>query len=289
VAGQFLVVVSGRRLSQPRDVRISAPMPYTHLTIASEGRHPLCPEEGDKRALLRTIGRVAAGHVVLFALVDDHLHVVLAGTEMELLQLRRGLTLAVRAAVDTPVAPTFARTVKTRLHLENLVGYLLRQTSHHGLAGHPALTTGSCFPDLVGARAVSGLDLRLCVVLPRFRPEDAFTHVGLVAPLVPASDEVIRRAGVARVVAATTAAAASGPVLKGHSASEFVARRAAARLLSGAGFGADLLATELGIDPRSVRRLAVAPAPDTLIAAVRLRVALEDLVLASPLQTRAAS
>jgi hypothetical protein len=38
-----------------------------------------------------------------------------------------------------------------------------------------------------------------------------------------------------------------------------------------------------------VRRLAVAPAPDTLIAAVRLRVALEDLVLASPLQTRAAS
>ncbi len=35
--------------------------------------------------------------------------------------------------------------------MSNVFGYLLRQPSHHDLQVHPALWTGSCFLDLVGA------------------------------------------------------------------------------------------------------------------------------------------
>ena len=115
MCGHILVVRTRPALPRARRVRISAAMPYTHLTLSSEGRHPLCPEEPARRALLHVIGRVAAGHVVLFALVDDHLHLVLAGTDAVLARLRQAVTLAVRAAVGIPLEPPYSRPVQTQI------------------------------------------------------------------------------------------------------------------------------------------------------------------------------
>lgn len=108
---------------------------------------------------------------MLFCIVDDHLHVVLLCEAQQAGVLSRELLLALRPLTGPNLAPAFVRPVEGRGHLEWLVRYVLEQPTKHGLPGHPALWPGSCFPDLVGARRLPGLSLRLRLseALPRFR------------------------------------------------------------------------------------------------------------------------
>jgi hypothetical protein len=90
-----------------------------------------------------------------------------------------------RPLAAAPVEPARVREVDTRAHLEWLVRYVLTQGPHHGVAGHPALASGSCFQDLVAARRVDGLRLRIAEALPRLRRRTLYEAVGLPAVGLP--------------------------------------------------------------------------------------------------------
>jgi hypothetical protein len=260
-------------------------MKLVHLTFTSVGRLPLAPGEAMRRRVLHTVGRAAADVVVLFALVDDHLHLAVYCDEALLGQLCRALILGLRATVDVDVNVAHRSPIRDRAHLETLVRYFLTQPAHHGLAEHPALTAGSCFPELVGARTVPGLTLQLAEALPRYRLRVAYPHVGLPAtPLVPASAERVREAGAARIGAAVSAAAGCGPMLDGHTPLDADARAAAVHLARATEVDLAELAHTLRITTRAVRRIAAdRPAPEPLVRATRMRLALEDAAMTAAL------
>jgi len=182
-----------------------------------------------------------------------------------------------RAVATTHVEPARLRGVESRRHLQWLVRYVLGQAGHHDLPGHPALWSGSCFQDLVGARAV--LRLRLGEVLPRLRLRTAYEAVGLPTREIElAGDETVRRCGAGRLVAAAAAAQAVDPALPGRVDAVVRARRAACALAREVGLSTVDLAWALGVSPRAVRRAAVKGADGGLLATVRRRLALEESV-----------
>ncbi|MDP2306276.1 MAG: hypothetical protein Q8P18_09645 [Pseudomonadota bacterium] len=259
-------------------------MMLVQLTFTSVGRLPLAPDEASRRRLLHAIGRVAAGVVVLFALVDDHLHLAIYCEETRIGALSRSLLLALRAVVGVNLNAAHRSPIRDRAHLETLVRYFLTQPAHHGLAEHPALTTGSCFAELVGARVVPGLALRLSAMLPRYRLRAAYAHVGLPeAALALPSADAVRRAGAFRVAAAAGAAAGRGPVFDGNAPLDVDARTAAVHVARANEVDLDELAHVLAITPRALRRIAERPPPLPLVSATRMRLALEDAATAAAL------
>jgi len=245
------------------------------LTFASTTRLALFPEEQRRREVLHVLGRVVSGRVVLFAVVDDHLHVVLLCEPEETGLAARALLLALRPVAAVAIAPAHVSEVRGRDHLEWLVRYLLEQPAHHGVAGHPALTTGSCFPDLVGARVVPGLSLQLAAALPRYRLRDAYPLVGLPPERIePASNPQIRALGAHRLVAGAAQAAAAGPELGLGDVSVRV-RTVAAHLAAQVGIPLDELAHALGTTRDATRKMGRRAADPALLAATRTWLALE--------------
>lgn len=190
---------------------------------------------------------MAGGSVVLFALVDDHVHIAAHVSD-----------------------------VRGRAHLEWLVRYLLGQPAHHGIAIHPVLGSGSCFPNLVGARCVPALTLRVPTALPRYRLREAYGIVGLPqVPLEPATAEQIRAAGAPRLVHAAAFAAGAGPEL-GRDNLSIAVRRVTAALAAEADIHLDELAHAMGTTRDAARKIGLRPAAPGLLAATRLRIALES-------------
>jgi REP element-mobilizing transposase RayT len=250
-----------------------------HLTYASDGRNPLFPDEAACRKAIRVLGRVAGTSTVLFNIVDDHLHLVLWCDRQRRGRLARALVQALRQVASVPVEPARVRAVENRAHMKWLVDYLLSQTIRHGIPTHSALWSGSCFPDLIGARWVPGLELQLRKALPRFRMRDIYRAVGLTAgPFAPLPLEGVRSAGMARLASATGAALAVGPILSGKSSPVVHARRAVAQLANQAGMGIADVAWALDIAPRSVRRLHGPRVDAGTTKAVRMRLTLENAV-----------
>lgn len=257
-------------------------MPW-HLTLSAEGRHALFPSEERRRAAVRALSRVAADRLLLFCVVDDHVHLVVQGERAAAGLLARALSRSLQPISAGGLQPAHIREVSGRSHLEGLVRYLLTQPARHGLDVRPALWSGSCFADLVGARHVApGLGARLSEALPRYRLRAAYAAVGLPeAPLVPATDAELRAAGATALVRAAGSVLAVGPALLGKAAPVVLARRAAVILASTAGIHTEEIAWALGQPPRSVRRLAEVPVPPAVLAALRLRLALEAAAAAS--------
>ncbi len=137
-----------------------------HLTYASDGRNPLFPDEVACRKAVRVLGRVAGTSTVLFNIVDDHLHLVLWCDRQRRGRLARALVQALRQVATVPVESARVRAVENRAHMKWLVDYLLSQTIHRGIPAHTALWSGSCFPDLIGARWVPRMELQLRKALP---------------------------------------------------------------------------------------------------------------------------
>ena len=254
-------------------------MALHHLTWSARGRLALFPSEDARRAALRALARVAGDQILLFGLADDHLHLV----SPQAGPLARAVLLALRPLAASTLDPAHLRPVEDRTHLSWLVTYLLGQPDKHRLPGHPALWTGSCFPDLVGARRLfPGIAGRLAAQLPRYRLRQAYEHLGLApAPLVPADDEATRAAGASRILAAAGAVLAAGPDLSGKTAERVLARKAAAIVAGQCGIHSTELAWALGQPARSARRLAGDAVEPALLTAVRLRLSLEDRVRGS--------
>ncbi|MHC4393865.1 MAG: transposase, partial [Planctomycetota bacterium] len=53
------------------------PAALFHLTLCSRDRRTIAVTESDRRRLVRSIASVGATRLIVFCLVDDHLHVAL--------------------------------------------------------------------------------------------------------------------------------------------------------------------------------------------------------------------
>ena len=250
-----------------------------HLTFATDGRNPLCPEEGARLAMVRALARVAGEHAVLFCVVDDHIHLVVLCERQEAGRIAQRLSLALRPLAAVEVDPARVRPVESRSHLQSLVRYVLDQPRHHHLGEHPGLFAGSCFVDLVGARVLDGLKLRIQDALPRLRLRDVYQSVGLrPVRLTSATKDEIRAAGAVRLATAGAAALGVEPTLESKRPSAVKARTAVCRIGNSVGIPASELAFALGITQRAVRRLADRVVDERLLVSVALRLALEDAV-----------
>ncbi len=255
---------------------------YWHLTFASDGRLPLFAEEALRLQALHRLAAIAGREAALFSIVDDHLHALLSGGHDRIGRLKRSLFRALRPIASASLEPARVRSVQSRAHLRWLLRYLLTQCQHHGLQEHDALYSGGCFQDLVGARLVDGLDLQIRALLPRFRLRDAFLAVGLPPrQLSPADAASVRAAGSARLAAAAAHATAADPRLRGSHATVVRARRAAAQLGRQAGMSSGDLAEVLHVSLRSVQDYAAACPHGATVRAVRVRLALENLIAAA--------
>jgi len=260
-------------------------MHLSHLTIATDGRLPLLSGDAALCEAVCALARIAGGDLVLFCFADDHLHVVTLADAVRTGKLARAIVLALRPLAHTAVEPARTRRVESRSHMEWLVRYVLTQTMHHGLTAHPALFAGSCFQDLVHARWVHGMRLRIAEALPRYRRRGFYESVGLPAVEIgPADDDVLRAAGLGRIGAAAAAALAVPPDLAGNRPRTVLARRAVAHLGHAVGFDTGDLVRTLGVSPRSARRLDETPVPPDALRAIRVRLALEDAVTRAAVQ-----
>lgn len=157
--------------------------------------------------MVRAIGEVAGPAAILFAVVHDHVHVVLVGEVAQMIRVKTCLSRAFNARSAVRFDPPFVREVTTRAHLLTLVRYCLTQVEHHGIAGHPAVATGSCFADLVGAEALSELVAATMCLPPGLRGNTGRVADArrLVARLAAAAG--MRPGEVARALEITPAAA----------------------------------------------------------------------------------
>jgi REP element-mobilizing transposase RayT len=249
---------------------------HVHATLAGEERRTLADDE---KRLVAAVRALARRRVVLFVIADDHVHLVLEGRQDEVRQVVGDIHQALQFALATKLQPARCKEVGGRSHLENLVGYVLRQPAHHGLSGHPAGYSGSCGWDLVGARRVEGFDpARIRVALPRWRDVDFLRAMGLGA--VPTEVTLLGRDLPALARAAGRAFAV--PTLRGRTAEVVAARDVFAAIAIRAGFPGRAVAGFLGLGERWARKVA---AQD--VAAADVEVVLRQLALADALASRA--
>jgi hypothetical protein len=227
---------------------------------------------------LQALARTARGKLVLFCIVDEHVHVVLAvESRAEAGHVGRALRRSLQNAAGVALGPAFIRPIKTRSHAEWLArNYIVAQPKKHGLPHHPALYSGSCFQDLVGARRL--LDLRIDDLMPRFDVRDVLTTVGLPRTLVePLGADAIRRMGVGRIADASMSVLAVTE-LTGRARPKVVARRVAVQISHDIGIARSEIGHALELRPRAVRKIAALDTDAALARAVSVRLALEEQV-----------
>jgi hypothetical protein len=217
--------------------------------------------------------------MVLFCVVDDHIHVILLCDRKEAGRMAQRILLALRPLTAVSLDPARIRPVETRAHLQWLVRYILNQPRHHQLEVHPALFEGSCFLDLIGARVLEGLTLRIRQALPRFHLDDSYDAVrARPVELSLVTGEKLRRAGAARLAAAGAAALGVERELTGTTRPVVSARVAVSRIARSVGIPISEIAYALGITPQAARRLARRVIDDRFLKSVALRIALEDSI-----------
>ena len=111
---------------------------FWHLTLATVDRSRIWSTDGELAGLLRGMGRVGGRSLLLFCVVDDHVHLVCRGSRAEAGRLARRLAVVVGSRPGGRMAPTDIRAVSGRPHLYGLVEYVPRQPVRHGLGVHPA-------------------------------------------------------------------------------------------------------------------------------------------------------
>ncbi len=249
-----------------------------HLRLTADGRRPLFPDEAAIRRAVQTLARVAGPDLLLFSIVDDRVDIGLCCVADRTPVLARSLLLALRPLADATPSPTRPQRIEGRSHLLWLLRHCIQQAPRSS-TGHPALWSGSCFLDLVGARVIEGYAPPLPQLLPRLRQRSIFEHAGLPAlPLTPLSDDALRRVGHGALVDAATAALAAPPALQGRTPLVVTCRRAIAQLGTRAGLRTGQIADLLGVVPRAAHRLSRAPQARHIRDAILRRLALEERV-----------
>lgn len=247
-----------------------------HVTLATRGRQPLVLDDASRLTLLRELVARAGAVLVLFAIVDDHIHLWLLGPGDALATALRSITFA----LATPMQERHIEVVESRAHARRLVPYLLTQPDHHGLGVPSAGWPGGCVADLLGARTLAGWTPRVSALLPRLRLRDVHAAVRLpVTPLVPCPIDAVAALGCEGLIAAAAATYAADPPLLGKEAHVVRAVEAAASLARQAGLPMGRLAELLGRTREATSRAA---SRATSVEALRKRITLDNWVAALP-------
>ena len=82
-----------------------------HLTWATVGRQPILPNETARRQFLHALAMLPGAFILLFAIVDDHLHLVIQVDPKKFGLLQRSPTKVLRARAATRAAAA-ARVVR---------------------------------------------------------------------------------------------------------------------------------------------------------------------------------
>lgn len=258
-------------------------MKIAHVVIASRSRRALARDESERRALVRALARVTAGRLLLFNLVDDHLHAVvrapwpgrMGDVIHRVLRARRP---------DLKLKRPHVEPVGDQDHLLTLVKYVIRQTARHqlGAASGPAMAlwTGSCVQDLLGVRVLPGFDAApLRSELPRLGQRHLVELVGLpVVRIDPADDLELARLGPASIVELAAAVWAVGPELRDKSPPSVAARALALRVASLVGIPLRATAGLLGVGVRAAEKLARRDVSPRALTALRRRLTLEQRI-----------
>jgi len=238
------------------------------------------PSEARRRAAVRKLAEVAGDDIALFCIVDEHVHAVPYAEQETMRRRARAITRSLRTLAVVPVQPARIRPVDGRNHMESVLDYVLGQPEKHELPVHPALWSGGCLPDLVGARVVPGLRLRVQDCLPRFRPWMALRAVKLPSgTLEPMPIDRLALLGPAALADAACSALCTAPGASGKEQGAVMARRAACVLAREGGLSLGAMAAALGVSAHTARRLAREPLPPQARRAVLLWLALEQRVL----------
>jgi len=104
-----------------------------HLTFSAQGRHPFFPNEQERRRAVRSLVRVVGPYLVLFCIVDEHIHLVVIGERALAGRLAQMVALAMQAIAATPLQRAYFTPVESRSHMLKLADYLLGQPAKHGL------------------------------------------------------------------------------------------------------------------------------------------------------------
>ena len=252
------------------------------LTLHTGSRMPVATDQRFTCRLVQTIGRLLGDQVLLFCVVDDHIHLTLQGETAVVRRQGSKLVRSLRQRSGLDLAPPHISPVEERRHLHSLIGYYARQTVRHGLPGHPAAWPGSCLADLVDVRATPGFD-RLAIrrALPRLQVEAVLEVVALGREAVaPASDEVLFRAGPIGVRDAAMAAQCT--VVGARTSLQHAANAAAAQLLTEADYGSRAIARALGVSQRAVRDMRSREVDGEVRQRIRRRVTFDRCVAVSP-------
>lgn len=254
-------------------------MEVWHLTFSTDGRFPLFTDEEMRRRAIRKLGFIAGGELLLYCIVDDHLHLVLLCAAGRKGRICSALLRSFRLMGAEKALPAHQRPVENRSHLNWLLRYTVQQVSHHGVDAHPATWSGSCFQDLVGARVLTGFRPRIKQLLPRLNTLAVMEMVGLPSrPIVPAGEDVLRLAGVEGLVEAAGNALAVGPELRGKTAPVVAAKRAVAQAAALASLPSSDVARALGMPQRGVGFLRLGPAEAAIQKAMRIRISLHRAI-----------
>lgn len=246
-----------------------------HVTFEIKGRFQAFQGEAELRRAARLIGRVCGERLLAWALPGDHFHSLLDGSRAQAGCTGRDVRLAFRGLGTVLLEPHY-REVTSRRDLENVVAYLLRQPRKHESCEKPALFSGGCFPDLVGARILDGWNPdRLLSHLPRFDPAGHLHEVAASAMPKPATDDDIRAIGAAGLASAAAAALGVAYPFCGNEAPVVAARRAAAGLGAAAGIPRSEIAFAVGVTGQAAGRMARAPRNARVEGAVRVWLGLE--------------
>lgn len=250
-----------------------------HVTIAREGRWKLFETEPAQRAAVRAVCRSYGARLLLYCVVDDHIHAVVRGDRADVGRATAGLQhvlrrrIAPREGSGPFTEPARIRPVESRTHLEHLVGYVIGQPTRHGLAISAARWQGSCFQDLVGARTVGSFDsTAIGRHLPRLTPEHLWAAAGM-PPLEPLAMDQIEAFGPRGIVQAAAAAHLAPSDLSGRARDAVEARALACGMLHLIGVPSERIASIVGCSVRTARRRRRPPEQHLRAALLQLAIA----------------
>ena len=256
-----------------------------HIMIRSDDDRVLAPSPALRRALARTLYRVAEGFPLLaFGAADNHLHLEALCDRASAGDLAHRVMCSLRWALE--LSSLFASVRIKRLedqgHLRSTFHYTLNQRNHHGVQSDPFLDASS-LPELLGMRLLPTDSVQLVREhIPRLQRGGLLRHLGCDR-LYPATDEQLRAlvdAGRHDLLRDGAAGAVGLGELEGRAPVVVVARTALVQLLAGCCTPRQIGEAVERTDS-VIRRTRARPPLPGLQRAVRLQLALRLMLLAA--------
>jgi len=222
-----------------------------------------------RTAVSRVLAKTRPRGLVVFAVADNHVHLLLAGSRENAGETMRRLQLSFHWHLD--LSRTFERArfrrVVDREHLWRTVPYILKQVGRHQIRTDPAWE-GSALHDLLGMRVPGlGLRARLLQFLPRLKEHTLHSWLGVGDDVLGAWDDPVPVDHL-HLVAEAAAAAYAIPTLRAPGRRGPAAIRAACGAIDPT-IPPIVVATQLGVSPRTVRRARMSRVDRVAVRAVR--------------------